>query len=40
MEDVMKTATVQGLPLEETYPYDPFNSYSGICDANGIHVAE
>ena len=30
-----------GVPREETYPYNPFSSYFGICDSDEkVHVAE
>ena len=33
----MDQSTQVGLPLEETYPYNPFNNYVGICSATGIY---
>ena len=38
MENVMKQA-LQGVPLEETYPYTPYSTYYGICSASGVHIA-
>ena len=37
MEYVMDQATKSGVPEEDTYPYSPYSSYSGICFASGIH---
>ena len=35
----MLEITTQGIPLETTYPYLPYSTYSGICYAQGVGVA-
>ena len=37
MEYTMDQATKIGVPEESAYPYDYYNSYSGICSSSGIH---
>ena len=40
MEYAMKLATTQGIPREATYPYNPTETTSGICDYNGVNFAQ
>ena len=35
MEYVMEKIASDGIPTEEEYPYSPYNSYTGICNALG-----
>ena len=40
VEHVMKQV-LKGIPREEDYPYNPFNSHPGICyPSNPVHVSD
>ena len=37
MENAMNQATKSGVPEEESYPYNFYRSYTGICYSQGVH---